>query len=412
MTAFGEQLAPALTLGDVVEVQIEKLVYGGEGLARYGKQTVFVPLAAPGARLRIRITQCERNFARGVIEKILEPSSLRRQPPCPHFGQCGGCQLQHLELAAQHAAKAEFVRESLRRLGQIEWTHEIPVRAADEFGYRSRAEIKVRRDVHDKVHIGYYQSGTREICEVRDCAILLPSLNRELQRLHDEPALIPYGATRVHLTAGDDATFITPATGEDAKAQEIDAQGTAQQNIAGMRYEFGVRSFFQGNRLLVESLVEEVVGNTSGDLVIDLYAGVGLFALQLAQRFAQVVAVEGSKLSAAHGLANVKANNIANVHFDGLSVEAWLKHKSAEWPRPDLVILDPPRAGAGLTVIERLAALDAPQLIYVSCDPATLARDLKALLSYGYHLDAVTAFDLFPQTFHVETIAKLSKPTV
>jgi 23S rRNA (uracil1939-C5)-methyltransferase len=407
MTAPAQQ--PSLDLGDVCEVQIEKLVYGGEGLARHQQQTIFVPLAAPGDRLRIRITQRERNFLRGVIEEILEPAATRRTPPCQHFGQCGGCQLQHLERSVQHEAKAEFVRESLRRLGHIEWTKEIPVRAADEFGYRSRAEIKVRRDVHDQVHIGYYQAGTHEICEVRDCPILLPSLNRELQRLHDEPALIPYGATRVHLTAGDDAVFVTPATGEDAKAQEIDALGTAHQNIGGMRYEFGVRSFFQGNRLLIESLVEEVVNATNGKLVVDLYAGVGLFALQLAQRFAQVVAVEGSKLSAAHGLANVKHNNVANVHFDGLSVEAWLKHKSAEWPRPDLVVLDPPRAGAGLAVIERLAALAAPQMVYVSCDPSTLARDLKALVNYGYQLDAVTAFDLFPQTFHVETVAKLSK---
>ena len=409
MGTFAEQLAPALNLGDVCEALIEKLVYGCEGLARLGQQAVFVPFAAPGDRLRIRITQLERNFARGVIEEILEASPARRTPPCRHFGQCGGCQLQHLDIAAQHAAKAGFVRESLRRLGNIEWTQAIPVRAADEFGYRSRAEIKVRRDVHGRTHIGYYRAGTHEICEVSDCAILLPTVNRELLRLHNEPGLIPHGATRVHLTAGDECVFVTPATGEDAKAKEIDALGTAHQNIAGMRYEFGVRSFFQGNRLLIEALIEEVTAAASGELVVELYAGVGLFALQLAQRFKQVVAVEGSKLAAAHGVANVQANHAANVHYDALSVEAWLKHKAAEWPRPDLVVLDPPRAGAGLNVIERLAALAVPQLIYVSCDPATLARDLKALLSYGYQLDAVTAFDLFPQTFHVETVAKLSK---
>jgi 23S rRNA (uracil1939-C5)-methyltransferase len=412
MATAAEKLAPetsALRLGDVYEVLIEKLVYGGEGLARLNGQTVFIPFAAPGDRLRIAITQVERNFARGIIETILEPASTRRTPPCAHFGQCGGCQLQHLNAAAQHAAKAEFVRESLRRLGGIEWNAAIPVRAAEEFGYRSRAEIKVKRAVHDKVQIGYFKAGTHEICQVRDCPILLPSLNRELQWLHTEPALIPYGATRVHLTAGDDSVIVTPATGEDAKAQDIDALGTARQRIAGMTYDFGVKSFFQGNRHLIEALIEEVVAEANGTLAVDLYAGVGLFSLQLAQHFKQVVAVEGSKLSAAHGAANVITNNISNVHYDALSTEAWLKHKAVEWPQPDLVVLDPPRAGAGLNVIERLAALHAPRLVYVSCDPATLARDLKALLSYGYQLDAVTAFDLFPQTFHVETIAKLTK---
>src|SRR5581483_2333494 len=145
---FSTEATPpaAVQLGSVHEVTIEKLVYGGEGLARIGTQAVFVPLAAPGDRLRVRIVTVERNFARAVIEEVLEAAPVRRTPPCPLFGVCGGCQLQHLDYAAQLAVKAEFVRESLRRLGGIEWTAEIKTCAADEFAYRSRAEIKVERD--------------------------------------------------------------------------------------------------------------------------------------------------------------------------------------------------------------------------------------------------------------------------
>lgn len=403
-----EAIPPAaVQLGSVHEVTIEKLVYGGEGLARIGTQAVFVPLAAPGDRLRVRIVAVERNFARAVIEEVLEAAPVRRSPPCPHFGVCGGCQLQHLDYAAQLVAKAEFVRESLRRLGGIEWAGEIKTCAADEFAYRSRAEIKVERDELGQPRLGFFKTGTHEVCEVNDCPILLPLVNRELQRLHAEPTLIPGDATRVYLTAGDDEVIVTPATGEDAKSSEVDALGTAHQRIAGFNYEFGVRSFFQSNRLLVEELVKTVVEDKQGELAVDLYAGVGLFSLPLASRFKQVCAVEGNRAAAQHGVENARANNVTNVRYETVSVEAWLKYKAAEQPRPDLVVLDPPRAGAGATVIERLAALAPPQLVYVSCDPATLARDLKMLVAYGYGLESVTVFDMFPQTFHVETVVGL-----
>lgn len=400
-------IARDVSIGTTHDVAIEKLVYGGDGLARVGKQTVFIPFTAPGDRARIRIVETSRNFARAVIEELLVPAPVRRPPPCPHFGVCGGCQLQHLNYAAQLEAKAEFVRESLRRLGGIEWTGEIVTRAADEFGYRSRAEIKLQRSDDDQVRIGYFRVGTHEVCPVNDCPILLPAANRELHRLHAEPTLIPHGATRVYLTAGDDGVVVTPATGAGDKAHEVDALGTAHQRIAGFNYSFGVRSFFQSNRLLVEELVRTVVNERSGTLAVDLYAGVGLFSLPLARRFTQVIAVEGNRLAANHGVENARANHVTNVRCDAISVEAWLKYKAAEQPCPDLVLLDPPRAGAGAVVIERLAALAPPQLVYVSCDPATLARDLKLLTAYGYELKAVMVLDMFPQTFHVETVAEL-----
>ncbi len=397
----------SVAIGESYEVAIEKLVYGGDGLAHVGSQAIFTPFAAAGDFARIRIVECERNYARGVIEELLDPSPLRRTPPCRHFGACGGCQLQHLDYPAQLEAKASFVRESLRRIGGIEWDAEIAVRSGPEFGYRSRAEIKVARDEEGRARIGYFRAGSHEVCEVESCPILLPAANRELQRLHAESSLIPNDATRVYLTAGDDEVIVTPANGEDSRAAEFDSMGTAHQRIGGINYGFGVRSFFQGNRLLVEELIKEAVGDASGKFAVDLYAGVGLFSLRLAKTFEQVCAVEGNKTAANHGVENARLNGLNNVRYEPISVEAWLKYKSAEAPRPDFALLDPPRAGAGVQVIERLAAMAPPALTYVSCDPATLARDLRLLVDYGYGIDSITMLDMFPQTFHVETVVRL-----
>jgi 23S rRNA (uracil1939-C5)-methyltransferase len=399
----------SVAVNEVYEVWIEKLVYGGDGLAHVGAQALFVPFAASGDFARVRIVECQRNFARGVIEEILAPSPSRRTPPCANFGVCGGCQLQHLDYQTQLEAKVSFVRESLRRIGHIEWEGEIGMRAAEEFGYRSRAEIKVSRDDEGQTRIGYFRSGSQEVCEVESCPILLPAANRELQRLHAERSLIPNDATRVYLTAGDDEVIVTPANGENGRAAEYDSLGTAHQHIAGFNYGFGVRSFFQGNRLLVEELIQTAIGDASGKFAVDLYAGVGLFSLQLARTFEQVCAVEGNKAAANHGGENVRAAGLNNVRYEPISVEAWLKYKSAELPRPDFVLLDPPRAGAGIQVIERLAAMTPPMITYVSCDPATLARDLRLLIDYGYRIDSVTALDMFPQTFHVETVVRLNQ---
>ncbi len=394
-------------IGEVHDITIEKLVYGGDGLAHIGSQAVFVPFAAVGDQLRVRLTEVERNYARGVIEEILQPSPTRRTPPCARFGVCGGCQLQHLNYAAQLEAKVTFVRESLRRLGNIEWDGEIAMRSAEEFGYRSRAELKIAVDESGRTQIGYFQAGTREVCDVENCLILMPAANRELQRLHVEPSLIPNDATRVHFTVGDEEVIVTPATGENGKSEAVDGLGTAHQRINEINYSFGVRSFFQGNRLLVEELVKTAIDDARGKLAVDLYAGVGLFSLQLAKTFEQVCAVEGNRAAANHGIENARANNLSNVRYEPISVEAWLKYKSSGAARPDFVLLDPPRAGAGNQVIERLAAMASPRIAYVSCDPATLARDLRLLIEYGYRIDSITALDMFPQTFHVETVVQL-----
>ncbi len=403
-----------LQVGVEYEGEIEKLVYGGEGLLRVGNSTVLVPLTAAGDRVRVRIHSVDRRLARATLVTVLDPSPVRRTPPCRYFGRCGGCQLQHLTDEAQREAKVGFVRESLRRLGGIDWTGPLPILFGEPWGYRSRAELRIGRSAGGETQIGFLEAASDRLCELEvDCPVLPPEANRWLQELRESPSRLPSEATRLYVVTGEGPNGpqvqVVPATGEGGRTAEVDARGTVEQAVGAYRYRFGIRSFFQGNRFLVGPLVETVLGETSGETAIDLYAGVGLFTLPLASRFRRVCAVEGSRLSAAHGEANVRRHGLQNVTYQPLSVEHWLGQRTRGWERPDLLVLDPPRAGAGRVVIERIVALAPTQIVYVSCDPATLARDLKQLAAAGYHPIAATAVDLFPQTYHVETVVQLHR---
>jgi 23S rRNA (uracil1939-C5)-methyltransferase len=378
--------APAsdpLRRGAVIEVDVEKLVFRGDGLARHGGIAVFVPSAAPGDRLRVRVTEMGRGFARGEIVDVLQPGPARRDPRCRHFGQCGGCQLQHVAYAAQLEAKVGFVRESLRRLGAVDWTADIPIRSAAEFGWRSRTEIQARRG-----HVGYFRAATHEIVDVAECPILAPAVETFVLGLAADPP-----SSAVHVAVGDDGVV---ATGHGA---------VVRLRIADFDFEFGADSFFQANRPLVDELVREAVTGASGGLAVDLFAGAGLFSLPLARTFREVVAVESRGASVRRGEANASRNGVTNVRFVAESAEDWVPRTRET--RPDLVLLDPPRTGVGPRGAEAIAKLDAPAVTYVSCDPATLARDLQVFVALGYRLASVVALDMFPQTYHVETVAKL-----
>lgn len=377
------KLEGRLARGQVVEVDVEKIVFGGDGLARTGAQVVFVPFAAPGDRLRIRVTDVGKSFARGAIVEVVKPGPSRRDPRCRHFGACGGCHLQHVDYAAQLDAKAAFVRESLRRIGHVDWTGDIPVRAAAEWAYRTRAELQARRG-----HVGYFRAGTHEIVDVEECPILVAEAEMFVRGLRAQE---PRNA--VHVAVGDDGNVVTGG-------------GAAiRQRIAGFDFEFAADSFFQGNRLLADELVREAVGDSAGGLAIDLFAGAGLFSLPLSRGFRDVVAVESRRSASRRAEANAARAAVTNVRFEAESVETWLARPPAA--PPDLVLLDPPRTGAGPSVVGGIAALGARDVTYVSCDPATLARDLRLFIDRGYRLVSVVALDLFPQTYHVETVAKL-----
>lgn len=389
----------ALSIGDVVEVTTERLAFGGDAVARHEGLAIFVPFAAPGERLRIRITERKRNYARGVIEEILAPSPARRAPPCSYFGECGGCQLQHLSYDEQLRAKSGFVRDALARIGRIPWDREIVIRSAAELGYRSRAQVKIE-STSDQLRIGFNHAASHSVCDVESCPVLAPELDRAFQRLRSS-------------LASSDTAIEQPAEVEMALGQTgVDLEPAMKgflgaplsQRIGDMTYSFSASTFFQVNNLLLEDFAREATADYSGRLAVDLYAGVGLFTLQLARSFDRVIGVESDSRAARFARQNISDNKVTNVEFHNARVESWLRGLNSV---PDLILLDPPRAGAA-EAMDEIAKLKPARIAYVSCDPATLARDLRKLIDARYSLSSVVAFDLFPQTYHVETIAKLT----
>ena len=390
----------SINVGDLLEVMTEGLAYGGDAIARHEGLAIFVPFAAPKERLRVRITERKKNFARGVVDQVLEASPSRREPHCQYFGVCGGCQLQHIGYDAQLAAKTGSVRDALERIGRIDWPHEIPIHHAAEFGYRARAQVKIDPKTG---RIGFNRAASNVVCDVESCPVLVPELDQALRSLRATVATAPFAdRAQVEIAAAHTGVAFEPVHGGLPG-------GALRQTVNGAVYEFGPSTFFQGNAGLLEKMVEEAVGAASGSLAIDLYAGVGLFTIQLARAFKRVIGVENDPRSAAFARKNLATNQVANVEFHKSDAEQWLNELPKTGDTPvDLVLLNPPRTGAP-NVIPRIVGVNPTCITYVSCDPPTLARDLRGLIDSGYELSRVTAIDLFPQTYHVETIAALER---
>lgn len=422
-----------------MDITIEKLIYGGEGLAHYDGSTVFVPFVLPAERVAAAAVEQKKKFVRARVERVLEPSPDRAQPRCLHFGVCGGCHYQHIPYDAQLRYKTEILRETLRRIGRVDWKGEIAVHASPPWGYRNRAQWKVRQPADAAgagQGIGYFRANSTALCAVEDCAILSPLLLRTLGALRNAlvSGVLPRELREIEAFAGaNDSKLLLTATfaGFPARAQEVadriremlpetvsllfhdparermelDGPGFVECEAAGRSYRVGHLSFFQVNRFLLDDLVREVVGTEEGGpLALDLFAGVGLFSLPLAKRFQRVVAVESDPPAARDLEAN--ATGAPAIEFRTADTEEFLEKCKG---KPELVVLDPPRAGLTPGAIKHLARIAPARITYVSCEPPTLARDLAALLQAGYEISAVRLFDLFPQTFHMETIVRLRR---
>ncbi|MEI6130037.1 MAG: class I SAM-dependent RNA methyltransferase [Planctomycetota bacterium] len=382
-----------LSLGQVLEVTTERLAFGGFAVARHDGIAVFVPYGAPGERLKVEITEIDKKFIRTRLLEVLTPSKHRRKPRCRHFGDCGGCQFQHIDYPTQIAAKADFVRDALIRTGGFDWPNPIKIHYAEEWGYRARTQIKVEGE-----QLGFHRAFSKTIVELQECPVLAPELESALPMLRKALADRPKGE-RVHQLEG--------ARGKDGASWAPELPGLrkdlVEHQVLGFRYFVEPESFFQGNHLLVEQLVRGATEGLSGQLAFDLYAGVGLFSLPLSRGFARVVSVEDERRAATLGRVNVKLNGCNNVSYFRETTEGFLADNKE---RPDLVLIDPPRLGAKLA-IPALLKLRAANFVYVSCDPNTLARDLKDLVAGGYVLQSVEGYDMFPQTYHVECVARL-----
>jgi 23S rRNA (uracil1939-C5)-methyltransferase len=379
-----------------LEVEIERILPGGYGLAHSAGHTVFVSLAAPGDRLRVRVDRQQGNVLFASIEEILVASPDRIEPPCPYFGRCGGCDFQQLTYEGQLAAKAEIIRDCLHRIARLENVPEIVVTPSPhDWRYRMRAMWQIDRE---QAKIGYYERGSRRVCDVADCAVLVPELEETLERVRAvDWREFPDDLKHLDVVAGENGVSLAPAFAE-FQTRELSL------TIAGESYSYNAEAFFQVNPSLLAPLMESALRDASGETAVDLYCGVGLFTLPLARRFKRVIGVEGNSVATRFARRNLQRAQLENVRVVNSSVTDWIRSTSLS---ADFVLLDPPRSGAESAVIKGILDFGPPRISYVSCDPATLARDLKKLVAAGYSIESLAAFDLFPQTHHVETVVRL-----
>jgi 23S rRNA (uracil1939-C5)-methyltransferase len=364
-----------LQVGARVELQIDALALGGAGTARHEGRVIFVPRTAPGDRVRVEIVRVQRRFARGRTLEVLEPGPGRREPPCPHAGSCGGCPWMHLDETVQQTARRASLRDALERIGGL---HDLPefteIEAPESLGYRARARV-----AYAGGRIGFRVAGSREIVDVERCPVL------------DAPTQAALDALRASPPAG-------------AGEREVRGFG-ASVRAAGRRYRVGPGAFFQANRPLWARWLQAVLEACGGGaLAVELYAGVGFYTAGLADRFDRVIAVERSR-----AVRDLAKNVPAHVRVERTSAERFASDKLPGLA-PDLVLANPPRAGCHRSVSEAIERAGPPRVVYVSCEPSTLARDVARLTS-AFRVKAVCVMNALPQTHHVETICTLERLT-
>jgi 23S rRNA (uracil1939-C5)-methyltransferase len=374
---------------------IEKLVYGGDGLARLDGKVVFTPYVLPDETVQADIDRVKNDLWRGRLVAVTSPVADRVTPECPYFQRCGGCNYQHAGYAFQVDQKRSILREVLRRVGKIEFEGEIETVAGEPWQYRNRAQLHIENGA-----IGYFEHGSHTLCAIDHCPIVSPALNAAIAKLNVELPAFRWFTGTVELFTNETDIQVNVLDRVPPLIRPLFESLGSSGSIEYDGFRIGRNSFFQVNRFLIDRLLDCTVGEASGDSALDLYAGVGLFSARLARQFTKVTAVESSR-----GAFRDLEHNVPSVAAENKTTEeylAGLEHK------PDLILLDPPRAGLGKHVVRELARIRAPHLTIVSCDPATLARDLRGLLASGYRIEKITLIDLFPQTFHLEAIVHLT----
>ena len=373
---------------------IEKLVYGGDGLARLDGKVIFTPYVLPGEAVQAEIERVKNDLWRGHLVEVTSPSASRVTPQCPYFQRCGGCNYQHAGYAFQVDQKRSILREVLRRVGKIEFDAGIEAITGEPWQYRNRAQLHIEDGA-----VGYFEHGSHTLCAIDHCPVVSPVLNDAIAKLKTELPAFRWFTGTVELFTNETDVQVNVLDRVPPPIRPLfESLGTSGP-IEYDGFRVGRNSFFQVNRFLIDRLVDCTVGNASGDSALDLYAGVGLFSARLAKQFKQVTAVESSR-----GAFRDLEHNVPSVTAENKTTEEYL---AALEKTPGLILVDPPRAGLGKQVVRELIRIRPLHLTIVSCDPATLARDLQSLIASGYKIGKVTLIDLFPQTFHVEAIVNL-----
>ena len=435
--------------GHHLVVTIERLVFRGDGMGRLPDgRVIFVPYTAPGDEVEVRLEEARADFVRGHVIRTLTHSPARTDPPCRHFGTCGGCQWQHLAHNAQAVWKRRILEELLTRVGKLDG---IPVESAitpaGPWEYRARAQFKVIGGA--RPCIGFHQRETNRVVDIDRCPLLDPRVNTLLhvlrhmkhpsffslfQRLREVWVAVGTGTGEVLLSlfahAQDHAAIrllqhtlqeavpglvgVVLLEGDPRQGPRVVdrvGNGAVQERVGESRFQVEATAFFQVNGLAAETLTSLVTAGAAlrgAERVLELYSGVGTFAVPLARRAREVVGIEANPAAAANGEANLRENGCPNGRIVQAQVEQALPALAGKG-RWDLVVLDPPRQGCSGRILDTVADMQVPRLIYVSCDPSTLARDLGSLVRSGFRCASLQPVDLFPQTFHIETVAVLEK---
>jgi 23S rRNA (uracil1939-C5)-methyltransferase len=438
-----------------VEITIEKMIYGGEGLGRLppdesgrGK-AVFVPFVLPDEKVSVELTEQRPGFARAKVLDVLTPSPTRTAPPCPYFGTCGGCHYQHTSYEQQLRFKAAILQETLQRTAKLTLSSPLQIHASEPWAYRNRTRMKVR--TAPEFALGYYRVGSHDLLPVEQCPISSVLINRSIEVVwevaastnfpptlreiqffanHDDRQLllelyIDRGADPARfkplaeairaamrevlgvvvfesVRGNDDESDRAPLTSSRSGPGTVFGAGSLTYKVAADEYRVSAGSFFQTNRFMAEELVRTALRDFKGTTALDLYAGTGLFTLPLARRFERVIAVE----AAPYSFADLKHNAPRNSKVVQATTDQYLA-EAGNKTRLDLVIVDPPRAGLSEKTARALGRLNVPRVTYVSCDPATLSRDLKVLTQSGFRVEEAHIVDLFPQTYHMESVLHL-----
>ncbi|MHB1294238.1 MAG: 23S rRNA (uracil(1939)-C(5))-methyltransferase RlmD [Anaerolineae bacterium] len=406
-----------------VTLTLRAMAHGGEALGDDSKKTVFVPLAIPGEKVRVRIDEEHKHLARATLLEVLEPSPQRVQPPCRYFGECGGCQWQHIAYEAQLEFKREILRGQLQRIGKVAAPLVHPVLGMDDpWSYRNHVQLSV----DEEGGLGYQALRSHRVVAVDECWIIDPLLEELWASLEMDAAGLRTVSLRAGVQTGEQM-IIFEGNNDEEDVPELEAdlpiscvyhladgrslvlvgEDSFHERLGGREHRVSSHSFFQVNTAQAERMLEVVrayVQPAKGGVLLDAYCGVGAFALALAGDFARVVGIEESPAAIEDAIFNGRDN--PHVEFVEGAVEEVLP---GLLERCDVVVLDPPRAGCAPEVLKALAALAPKRIVYVSCDPATLARDVAHLGTLGYALVEAQPIDMFPQTYHVETVTLIER---
>ena len=433
------------------DVEIEKIVAGGDGLARHGGRVIFVPATAPGERHRVEIVHEKKDYLRGKSVACLEASASRREPPCQYYGRCGGCSLMHLDLDAQLAAKRGILLESLRRAGVETSDVQLEITASPQENYRTRLRFHVssmssrRRGQagQEHLHMGFHRRGSHQVEDIELCQHAGGGLNQCWQHIksffESEPSLAR-GLVSVELQESSHdpgrvvGRFLVQSSNElrrfdrdvtDALLRRASLEGLVvaagshsvragqpylHHQVGRVRLRQSIGAFFQTNRFLLEKLVEAVAPEAEVERLVDLYCGVGLFSIPLARYARDIVGVETSPVAVSDAVANAEVAGVGGARF--VCADAARFAESFRFRRDDYVIVDPPRGGLPRALTKALTKSPVRRICYVSCDPPAFARDAAAFLAQGFRLERVDLLDLFPNTHHFETVATLFRPSL